>query len=59
LDGNVKWVYLRYEVDRGREKFHVSDFDYPTENEALYLNTEWLEIEDCKNQILSYAKHTS
>lgn len=59
LDGNVKWVYLTYEVDRGREKFHVGDFDYPTENEALYLNTEWLEIEDCKNQILEYVGEKS
>lgn len=56
LGSEVKWVYLMYEVDRGREKFHVSDFDYPEIGEVLHLNTEWLEIEDCKNQILNYAK---
>jgi len=59
LGSEVKWIYLIYEVDRGKEKFHVSDFDYPTEDEALCLNTEWLEIEECKNQILDYAKYTS
>lgn len=55
LSNEVKWVYLVYEVDRGREKFHVSDFDYPTEDEALYLNTEWLEIEECVEAIKRYT----
>lgn len=55
LSNEVKWVYLVYEVDRGREKFHVSDFDYPTEDEALYLNTEWLEIEKCVEAIKRYT----
>ena len=51
----VKWIYLTYEIDRGREQFHVVDFEYPADNEALYLNTEWMEEEDCIKQIKEYV----
>jgi hypothetical protein len=51
---DVKWIYLTYEVNRGREQFHVADFEHPTDDEALYLNTEWLDIEQCKTYILEY-----
>ena len=51
----VKWIYLTYEIDRGREQFHVADFEYPADNEALYLNTEWMEEEDCIKQIKEYV----
>ena len=54
LVDNVKWIYLTYELDRGREQFHVNDFDYPTEDEALYLNTEWLMEEECIEEIKKY-----
>jgi predicted kinase len=54
LDDNVKWVHLVYELDRGREEYHVKDFEYPTDDEALHLNTEWLNIEQCKTHILEY-----
>jgi adenylylsulfate kinase-like enzyme len=59
LTSEVKFVYLTYEVDRGRENFHVKDFEYPEEDEALYLNTEWIEIKECINKIISYAKLSS
>jgi adenylylsulfate kinase-like enzyme len=59
LTSEVKFVYLTYEVDRGRENFHVKDFEYPEEDEALYLNTEWIEIKECINEIISYAKLSS
>ena len=52
---DVKWIYLTYEIDRGREQFHVADFEHPADDEALYLNTEWLEIEDCIKQIKEYV----
>ena len=52
---DVKWIYLTYEIDRGREQFHVTDFEHPADDEALYLNTEWLEIEDCIKQIKEYV----
>jgi len=51
---DVKWIYLTYEVNRGREQFHVADFEHPDDDEALYLNTEWLDIEQCKTYILEY-----
>ena len=59
LSDNVKWIYLTYESvegqKRGRENFHVPDFDYPADDEALYLNTTWLTEEDCIKQILKYV----
>jgi adenylylsulfate kinase-like enzyme len=54
LVDNVKWIYLTYELDRGKEQFHVNDFDHPVEDEALYLNTEWLTEEECVNEIKKY-----
>lgn len=54
LEDNVKWIHLVYEVDRGREEYHVKDFEYPTDDEALHLNTEWLDVERCKAHILEY-----
>lgn len=48
---DVKWVYLVYELDRGKEQYHVIDFEYPAKDEALYLNTEWLTEEDCIKEI--------
>jgi len=59
LTSEVKFVYLTYEVDRGRENFHVKNFEYPEEDEALYLNTEWIEIKECINEIIHYAKLSS
>jgi len=54
LSPNVKWVYLTYQLDRGREAFHVKDFDYPEEGAALHLNTEWMTEEECIKEIKSY-----
>ena len=51
----VKWIYLTYEIDRGREQFHVADFEHPADVEALYLNTEWISEEDCIKQIKEYV----
>ena len=55
LDSKAKFVYLAYELDRGREQFHVTDFEYPDKDEALYLNTEWLTEEECIKQIYEYV----
>jgi adenylylsulfate kinase-like enzyme len=55
LTSEVKFVHLTYEVDRGREQYHVSDFEYPQDEDVLHLNTEWLEINDCIKQILEYV----
>jgi adenylylsulfate kinase-like enzyme len=59
LEPEVKFVYLVYEIDRGREKFHVQDFEYPDKDEALYLNTEWLTEEECIKQIYEYVGEKS
>ena len=48
---DVRWVYLVYEIDRGKEQYHVTDFEYPGSGEALYLNTEWITEEDCIKEI--------
>jgi adenylylsulfate kinase-like enzyme len=55
LTSEVKFVHLTYEIDRGREQYHVSDFEYPQDEDVLHLNTEWLEINDCIKQILEYV----
>lgn len=55
LEPETEFVYLEYELDRGREQFHVEDFEYPEKDEALYLNTEWLTEEDCIKQIYQYV----
>ena len=55
LEPETKFVYLTYELDRGREQFHVEDFEYPDKDEALYLNTEWITEEECIKQIYQYV----
>jgi len=55
LSPNVKWVYLYYKEERGRENFHVKDFEFPfLEEKVLQLNTSKLSIEECLEQINSY-----
>lgn len=39
LTDDVRWIYLTYTGERGREKFHVEDFDVPTDERVLHLNT--------------------
>ena len=36
---NVKWIYLTYEGKRGREEFHVTDFDYPIGEDVMTIDT--------------------
>ena len=50
----VKWIYLTYEGERGRENFHVKDFEQPIEEKVLHLNTTNLSVEECVNQIREY-----
>lgn len=38
LNSEVMWVYLHYEGERGREEYHVEDFDKP-EDADLVLDT--------------------
>ena len=53
---DVKWVYLVYELDRGKEQYHVADFEYAAKDEVLYLNTEWITEEECIKEIATYLQ---
>jgi adenylylsulfate kinase-like enzyme len=47
------FVYLHYQTPRGREKYHANDFEIPSQEEALHLDTEQLTIEQCIKQIIN------
>jgi GTPase SAR1 family protein len=55
LTTDVIWVYLIYEGTRGRENFHVKDFDIPSDENVLSLDTSKLSLDECfrlvQNQI--------
>jgi adenylylsulfate kinase-like enzyme len=51
LTNNILWVYLTYSGERGRENFHVKDFEAPDEKDVLSLDTSELSIEECIKQI--------
>jgi len=52
---NVKWIYLYYKEERGREEFHVKDFEFPyLEEKVLQLNTSNLSVEECITKIKNY-----
>ena len=53
---DVHWVYLTYEGERGRENFHVKDFDIPTDERILHLDTSKMSPFDCVTEIIKYAK---
>lgn len=55
LTENVKWVYLTYKGERGREKFHVEDFEIPVEERILHLDTSKLSISECVAKIKEYV----
>lgn len=56
LTSDVYWIYLTYKGERGREKFHVEDFETPEGENILHLNTSELSIEECINKILEYVE---
>jgi gluconate kinase len=56
LSTNVKWIYLTYTKPRGREEFHVSNFEEPELESFLQINTDNLTIEECINQIKLYVE---
>ncbi len=51
----VIWIYLKYEGIRGRENYHVKDFDVPSD--VFTINTTILSIPECvkliENEIYS------
>ena len=53
----VLWIYLNYDVkeERGRESFHVVDFEQPS-NVQLEINTSELSEKDALNKIIEIFK---
>jgi len=52
---NVIWIYLNYQGERGREQFHVSDFELPVaKNNILPINTSKNDIEFSTQKICSF-----
>lgn len=57
---DVKWVYLHYAGERGREEFHVKDFEFQyLEEKILQLNTSRWSIEECITKIKNYIDEDS
>jgi adenylylsulfate kinase-like enzyme len=52
---DVKWIYLTYNIDRGREQYHVSDFEESKDESVLYINTDKYSINECIHQIKNYV----
>jgi adenylylsulfate kinase-like enzyme len=57
INPNVIWVYLIYEGERGRESFHVKDFDIPDfeVRNSITINTSKNEINESAQKILSFC----
>lgn len=54
LSEDVCWVYLTYTGERGRENFHVKDFEEPTEEKVLKIDTSSVSLDLCKEMINLY-----
>jgi adenylylsulfate kinase len=55
MGDNIKEIYIHTTEIRGRENFHVENYQQPTEN-YLDIDTTNTSVEECLNQIISYAK---
>ena len=55
LKDNIKEFYIYTTEVRGRENFHVENYEPPTEN-YLDVDTTNITVEECLNKIKSYAK---
>jgi len=53
----VKWIYLIYQEDRGRNQFKVEDFELPNRDDIdLMLNTSVDSIEVCTDKIKNVCR---
>jgi len=52
---DVKWIYLTYTKPRGREAFHVADFEEPELENFLQINTDNQSIEETLQKIREYV----
>lgn len=53
---NILWVYLEYNETRGREEFHVKNFEKEEsfENKNLCLNTTSMSIDECISKVIKH-----
>jgi dephospho-CoA kinase len=57
LTKGVRWIYLIYEEDRGRNQFKVADFELPhMDNVDLILNTSADSVEVCTDKIKNVCR---
>ena len=56
ITDNIAWIYLTYEGIRGRENFHVKDFETPENEQVLHLDTSKLTVEECTLLIQEYVE---
>lgn len=61
LTKDVKWVYLTYKGVRGREGFHVKDFEMPLGENFLNINTSLVSLDDSIKliKLYTYAENSS
>jgi hypothetical protein len=57
LNRGVKWIYLIYQEDRGRDEFKVADFELPHMDDVdLILNTSVDSIDVCTDKIKNVCR---
>jgi len=56
LSDDVKWIYLTYTKPRGREGFHVADFEEPELENFMQINTDNQLIEEAADKIMKYVE---
>lgn len=55
---DVKWIYLHYTGERGREEFHVKDFELDLlEEKVLSISTSRWSVEECIHLIKDYVNN--
>lgn len=54
LSKDVYWIYLTYDGERGREQFHVKDFEEPVDEKVLHINTSSLSLTSSIHLIHKY-----
>lgn len=60
IHDQTAWVYLKYDGERGREQFHVQDFELPFNKENLLpINTTKNDIEFATQKICSFYRQVS
>jgi adenylylsulfate kinase-like enzyme len=55
LNNDVCWVHLTYKGERGRESYHVKDFEPPLDENVLQIDTSSLSLSSCLQTINSYV----